>query len=405
MFDVHFQLRYPRRGKDKIPDHSALASIYFIVNINGMISNARSTGLKVLKKEWDSVTQKIIGTSDDVQLKNRRLKKIKSDLDALEQELSAMSEYVTAQEIVDVYVGKKQKNLTVLKAFDDLLEYLQNPDTVEEILKPKSYAKWVRARELVEDFLISQKQINLPVIHFTLPVAERYRRFLTVKYKFGKDHTSRNISYLSTAFQRAKKQGLVAINPIFDVELPRNRPKKPEPLHILELQRLIDFRSEDMWLQHCADIAIFLCFTGLDYCDYVRFDSEEHLVEIEGIKAIRLTRQKMYRKGNVPEPVTIPLLPEAASILGKYDYSLPLLKYDTIRKQLKIIMSNIRVKKNITLKNLRKTCGTYLLNKGVKLEVIRDVLGHDTIAMTEKVYTIVYPETIIKEFEKLLKIG
>ncbi|WP_028667686.1 tyrosine-type recombinase/integrase [Runella zeae] len=403
MFKVNFQLRYKRRGK--MVDYTMPASIVFFVNINGLLSTPRSTGIKVLKDNWDNNAQKIIGSSEDVQLKNRRLYKIKSDLDALEQELSITTEYLTSQHLIDVYVGKKQKNLTVLKAFDDLLEYLQNPDTVEEALKPKSYAKWVRARELVEDFLISQKQINLAVIHFTLPVAERYRRFLTVKYKFGKDHTSRNISYLSTAFQRAKKQGLVAINPIFDVELPRNRPKKPEPLHILELQRLIDFRSEDMWLQYSADIAIFLCFTGLDYCDYVRFDSEKHLVEIEGIKAIRLTRQKLYRKGNVPEPVTIPLLPEAASILGKYDYNLPLLKYDTIRKQLKIIMSNIRVKKNITLKNLRKTCGTYLLNKGVKLEVIRDVLGHDTIAMTEKIYTIVYPETIIKEFEKLLKIG
>jgi len=402
MFDVHFQLRYPRRGKNKTPNYSLPAAIYFVVNVDGVLSTPRTTGMKVLKDDWDSTAQKINGSSDEVQHKNRRLKRIKSDLDALEQELSATMDVVTSQHIVDVYVGKKQKRLTVSKAFDNHLETIRNPYDKEEALKEKSMEKWDRSKELVEEFLKSIKMENLPVIHFTLPLAEKYRKFMVKKYKFGKDHTSRNLSYLRTVFQEAKKDGEVPNNPIYDVELPRSRPKKPEPLTLLELQRLIDFRAKDIWLQQSADAAIFMCFTGLDHCDYMNFDADRHIITIDNVKIIRMVRQKMCRKGYRPEPVEIPILPEAMAVLDKYNGYLPKIKYNTILDQVRQIMSMIRVTKNISMKNLRKTCGTYLLNKGVRMEVVRDVMGHETIAITEKIYTIVYPETIINEFRHLL---
>jgi integrase len=402
MFDVNFNLRYRRPGKSKVPDYSLPATIVFVVNINGNLSTPRVTGVEVIREDWDFSAQKIKGSSEDVQLKNKRLRRIKADLDHLEHELSAMMELLTAQHLVDVYVGKKQKRLTVSKAFENHLDTIRNPDHKEDILKEKSLTKWERSKELVEEFLKSIKMENLPVIHFTLPMAEQYRRFMAKKYKFGKDHTSRNLSYLRTAFQEAKKIGEVPYNPIYDVELPRNRPKKPEPLTLLELQRLIDFRAKDIWLQQSADAAIFMCFTGLDHCDYMNFDVERHIIMVEDVKVIRMVRQKMCRKGYRPDPVDIPILPEAMAILDKYHGYLPKIKYKTILDQVKQIMSIIRVTKNISMKNLRKTCGTYLLNKGVRMEVIRDVMGHETIAITEKIYTIVYPETIVKAFRHLL---
>lgn len=402
MFEVHFQLRYSRCGKDKNPDYSRPAAIYFTINVNGVFSSPRSTYLKVMRDDWDGTVQKIKGHGEDVQYKNRRLKRIKAEIDALEQELSAMMEHVTAQYIADVYTGKKLKRITVLDAFENHLKTLRNPEIETERLQEKSLKKWERAKWLVEQFLKSVNKKDLPAMFFTLPMAESYRSYLMKTFKFGKDHTSRNISYLSTAFQTAKKDGHLQENPIFDVELPRNRPKKAQPLTLPELQRLIDFTSDDELLTKAADIAVFMCFTGLDHCDYMRFRADSHLAELAGYKVIRITRQKMYRKGNIPEPANIPILPEAMAILRKYNFCLPLLKYDTVRKQVKIIMSMIGVNKRITMKTLRKTCGSYLLNKGVRLEIIREIMGHDTIALTEKIYTIVYPETIIAEFKHLL---
>ena len=77
-----------------------------------------------------------------------------------------------------------------------------------------------------------------------------------------------------------------------------------------------------------------------------------------------------------------------------------MLKYHTIRRNLLFILRNIGVPTPMALKNLRKTFGTYLLNKGLRLESIRDSVGHETIAMTERIYTKMYPETIVYDFKK-----
>ncbi|MFN3378978.1 MAG: hypothetical protein ACK41O_05950 [Runella zeae] len=54
----------------------------------------------------------------------------------------------------------------------------------------------------------------------------------------------------------------------------------------------------------------------------------------------------------------------------------------------------------MSVKNLRKTFGSYLLNKGLRMEVIRDSMGHSTIKQTEESYTIVFVDTLIHAFKQ-----
>lgn len=239
----------------------------------------------------------------------------------------------------------------------------------------------------------------MPMVRFNSPLAEQYREYL-YGCGFQKDHVSRNISYLKKVFKEAKRTGLIHENPIREVSCPRSRHKSAIPLETNEIQRLLTFSSDDQTLQQSADIVILMCFTGLDYCDYIRFNPKEHLRVIDGANMIQIHRQKNERDGIVPKLVNIPVLPEAQRILDKYNNLPPILKYHTLRRNLLIILRNIGVDKPMSLKNLRKTFGTYLLNSGLRIELVRDSLGHETIALTERVYTIIYPETIVQDFKK-----
>jgi integrase len=58
-------------------------------------------------------------------------------------------------------------------------------------------------------------------------------------------------------------------------------------------------------------------------------------------------------------------------------------------KQLYVDLDRIEVAAGVKFvpKNLRSTCGTELAEDGENLAVIRDILGHSTIATTAKYYT------------------
>ena len=398
MFDVHFKLRYTRKNKQ--PDYNLPATIQFVVNIDGIYSSPRSTGISVMGNKWSGVQQKIIGSSEEVQSQNRRLSSIKAGLDKLHQELCLVKDFVTPQYLVDVYVGKKEKRITVMKSFECLLEELKNPtDPTAPILKQKTLDKYDKCYEYLGEFLRKEKWEAIEVVQFTHPVAEKYRRFLYSK-EFGQDHVSRYVSYLKKSFALSKKVGDTDSNPIFDVPCPRTKPKKANPLTFEQLERLVSYRSQDIFLQQTADVMVFLAFTGLDYCDYVDFDSSKDIVELKGVKLITMKRTKLFRGGSIPDDTYIPLLAPAKAILDKYNGFLPYLKYATLLKNLKHILRTIGVNTEMSVKNLRKTFGSYLLNKGLRMEVIRDSMGHSTIKQTEESYTIVFVDTLIHAFKQ-----
>ncbi|MFN3378977.1 MAG: phage integrase SAM-like domain-containing protein [Runella zeae] len=221
MFDVHFKLRYTRKNKQ--PDYNLPAWIQFVVNIDGIYSSPRSTGISVMGNKWSGVQQKIMGSSEEVQAQNRRLSSIKAGLDKLHQELCLVKDFVTPQYLVDVYVGKKEKRITVIKSFECLLEELNNPtDPTAPILKPKILGKYDKCYEYLVEFLSKEKWEAVEVVQFTHPMAEKYRRFLYSK-GFGQDHVSRYVSYLKKSFALSKQVGDSDSNPILDVPCPRMR--------------------------------------------------------------------------------------------------------------------------------------------------------------------------------------
>ena len=54
----------------------------------------------------------------------------------------------------------------------------------------------------------------------------------------------------------------------------------------------------------------------------------------------------------------------------------------------------------LTFHSLRKTCGTWLLNRGVELAVVQRILGHARQATTEAVYTEIWDSTVRRQLDE-----
>lgn len=92
----------------------------------------------------------------------------------------------------------------------------------------------------------------------------------------------------------------------------------------------------------------------------------------------------------------------AKAILEKYDYELPVISNQKYNDYLKVIMYRLGINKNVTTHSGRHTFATYLINKGISIEVIPKIMGHTNVKQSQA-YAKMLGVTVLKEMgDKLL---
>lgn len=70
---------------------------------------------------------------------------------------------------------------------------------------------------------------------------------------------------------------------------------------------------------------------------------------------------------------------------------------------LKVVAMEAGIHKNVYSHLGRKTYGTMLLNKGVRMDVVAKALGHSQTKTTATYYASLHKETVIQEVSAVLK--
>ena len=86
------------------------------------------------------------------------------------------------------------------------------------------------------------------------------------------------------------------------------------------------------------------------------------------------------QQGKTQSWVHIPLLPQAQKLLANSE--LKVLSGQKLNQNLKTIVQSLNLTKAITCHIARHTFATIGLNTGVPLEVVSEVLGHKSLAVT-----------------------
>ncbi len=134
----------------------------------------------------------------------------------------------------------------------------------------------------------------------------------------------------------------------------------------------------------------------MGYSELYNFNKSdiESQYEVEYININRVKTGKSY---------VVPLLSKAKEILEHFDYDLPVQSNQKMNVSLKKILKLIGVSKNVTLHSLRKTfASTVLLNRGVPMDVVSKLLGHQSVKTTEESYAKFDRRYILEQINRII---
>ena len=222
-------------------------------------------------------------------------------------------------------------------------------------------------------------------------IIERYLMSLYYK-KIDKQTIARKYSSFSSFIKYLKSEG---INLNLNLKRPRLDKKLPVYLSIDEVFHLLDTISDhDLPTRYpIRDKAIFelLYATGIRCSELVNIricdlDLKEKLVRIRGkgnVERLSLFGDKAKKK------IQEYFLKERSAII---EYNEPLflssrnkgMTTRSVQRIFEIFRTFLKIDKHITPHKIRHTYATHLLNQGVDLRIVQELLGHKTISSTEK---------------------
>ncbi|WP_273209473.1 site-specific integrase [Runella zeae] len=386
---INFRLR-TKKGLPKTKPHY----IYCRLRVNGVpVRSDLATHVSCLPHEWDSKAQRIRGYSDHVREQNIKLDKFKNDLDSIYNELRRYEKPISAEIIKQIYLKKLDPTPSTLLVYFNL--YVENEQ--KDRIKDSTLRTWQSRYNVLQEYIekgLKRKDVDL--LEVTPKWLMNYQKYLVKQKQNCLNHAARAVESIMSVLDYAVVEEVLPYNSTVSLELPRDERKKIKYLNKEQLKKLSSCPYYCERLQKVVDCFLVQCYTGMAYNELFYFNPSEHLEDRNGITYIIIYR------GKSTELCRIPLLPQAREILEKYNYILPVITNQKMNDFIKEAAKVAGLKKweEITTHVGRKTCGCYLLNAGVRIEVVSKILGHKSVKTTETFYAELFTESISDDLRK-----
>lgn len=232
------------------------------------------------------------------------------------------------------------------------------------------YKKYELVRDRFFEHINKQRQVT----EITNAVISGFYADLASKYE---DSTSGGMmTRLKTVIKFAISNGKLQKDPFADVRINKGE-KEVEFLTESEISIIRMKKMHTERLEKVRDLFLFQCFTGLAYVDLAELRKEDYQKNDLGQVYIRKKRSK------TGVAFTTVLFEDAIKIAEKYDYELPVLSNQKYNTYLKEIQDICGITKPLHTHIGRHTFCTYMLNKGVSMDVVAKMAGHTTTKQTK----------------------
>lgn len=243
-----------------------------------------------------------------------------------------------------------------------------------------------------------------------LPVRQLVERYLLNLFykKIDKSSIARKFSSFKSFERFLKKKGIV-----LDLNLKRPRIDKKLPVYLSvdEIFFLLDsIKDEDLKSRHpIRDKAIFelLYATGIRCSELVNIRMRD--LDMAG-KTIRIigkgNKERIVLFGDKAQQKLLAYLEQERAMVKTSDERLFLnnrfqpITQRTVQRIVEHFRIFLKVERKITPHKLRHSFATHLLNQGADLRAVQELLGHKTLASTEK-YTHVSLEDLARMCETI----
>jgi len=255
------------------------------------------------------------------------------------------------------------------------------------------YSKTNKAPRTVQrEELIYRNFLNycndVPLSNIKVKLIESYKAYLQVEKGFASSGINIELRHLSSAFSLAVKYGYLISNPFKQVNKVQTPKKKPKFLTLKQAEELLSLTKEKSIYQY-----IFIALnTGArisEVCNlkWKDVDLENHIIHIHG-------------KGSKERTVPIPKQlfeflkdrdkSEVFVVTGSQNISNVTRNFRKYADRLKFY--------DITFHNLRDTYASWLVQNGLNIKIIQELLGHDSI-QTTLIYAHLAPDSKLKVIE------
>lgn len=360
-----------------------------------------STGLNLTPELWDVESQRAKGYSIEIQLLNRQLQEIYSELIRIEKQLYDEGCTISIEEIYARYRNKSTEH-TLFEIYKERLRKMEA--LVGKEYTPATLKKFKEVYAHVQEYVAERFGVkDIPLKQLGYAFIKQYEEFL-LERGLKPITINKIIQRLRQMITYALRCNYIQRDPFVDYK-PLKERKQLVFLTQDELDKLEGYHFSQERLEQVKNIYLFSVYTGLAYNEAVNLRHDHIFRGFDGRNWITLIRQKTDREFSVP------LLPQAEKLIGilaesrvNDGYVLPRISNQKINSYLKEIAEIVGIHKKLTHHTARKTfASTVLLYHDVPIEVVSMLLGHSDITVTQKSYAQVVNRNISNHMNLLEK--
>ncbi|MEH0156489.1 tyrosine-type recombinase/integrase [Limibacter armeniacum] len=368
--------------------NNGFGTLFIRVTVNGQRAASKpSTGVKVLKENWDSTSQRIIKGKKKEEV-NNLLSSIENRLFRIMTRLNDQGKF-TADEVLQEY-HLDYKEIVFEDVIENFMTYKAKRVklvTLQTLQKRWNSLKTIMGKDIKRLFNEIDEAYLMRVYENLMDKGDSH------------NYVCRIIELVKAAYKYAVREKVIRYSPAENLELKRIENKNIKYLTIEELYLIINHEYLSPTTQEAADFFLFQCFTGFHYNEVLNFDYDKDVIwDSEVGEMIFMERRKTEFYN--PMPARLPLLAEAKKILEKYDYNLPIPSNQYYNKSLKEVAYLAGIRKPISTKWARSTFATLFAELDIPIETLKEALGHGSIRITEKYYVTVQNQKIMRDINQ-----
>ena len=362
-----------------------------------------SIGFKVTRNKWNQNKQIATGKSEMTQRINTQMEVIKKKLVEIETKLIMEGSEDILEDMYALYIGKTTVSRSFITLFEERYMTAKRMEGIK--FKKSTLDKFKDVLELVRAYIKkSYHASDIPMNKVNFKFISGLEDYLLTVRRQKPVTINKNMQRVKQVTTYAMKCNYIKVDPFID-HAPLKVEKELVFLTTEELHKLESYQFAQERLAKVRDLYLFSVYTGLAYHEAFALQKKHIIMAFDKKFWIEMKREKTG-KG-----ISVPLLPQAMKIMEKYDnggdkeaHVLPAISNQKMNSYLKEITEIVGINKKLTHHTARKTFATtILMYNDVPIEIVSKLLGHSSIAVTQKHYAKVVNKKVSACMEKLEK--
>ncbi|GAC1310054.1 MAG: hypothetical protein NVSMB24_26560 [Mucilaginibacter sp.] len=284
--------------------------IYLRITVDGQRTEL-AVSRKCAPERWDALAGRAIGLKADARALNAYLDDVQFKIYELQRRMSDADELITAETVKNRFVGKAEKERTLLSIFKDHNGKMKS--LVGQEFEKSTLQRYETCLMHCKDFMQWQYNISdIPVTKINFAFLNDFEYYLRSVRKCGNNSAIKYIKNLGKIVRICQGNGWLAVDPYLNYK-PKQKAVHREVLTKEELDRLSKKKFGVERLNTVRDMFVFCCYTGLAYVDVHKLKRSELVKGVDGDLWIYTHRQKTDTLSRIP------VLPTALSIICTYE--------------------------------------------------------------------------------------